>query len=89
MHQSGLKSKVEAITTTLLPVTPRGRRGRASGFQLIFGAIQVEPLWPERLVVSFQTKRDMGVYAMRGGSRSTSGTCLLISHDSASEPEKV
>ena len=34
-----------------------------------------------------QTKSDMRVYAMRGGSRFTSGTRLLIKRDCASEPE--
>ena len=44
----------------------------------MFGAMQVEPLMPDRLIVRFQTKRDTGVYAVRGGSRFTFGTRLLM-----------
>ena len=39
----------------------------------------VEPLMPDRPKVKFQTKRDTGVYAVRGWS--------IIRRDCASEPE--
>ena len=41
---------------------------------------------PDRPKVRFQTKRDTGVYAVRGRSRFASGTRLLIRRDCASEP---
>ena len=46
----------------------------------------VEPLMPDRPKVRFQTKRDTGVYAVRGWSRYASGTRLLIRSACASEP---
>ena len=46
----------------------------------------LEPLMPGRSKVRFQTKRDTGVYAVRGWLRFTSRTCLLLRHDCASEP---
>ena len=45
-----------------------------------------EPLMPDRSKVRFQTKRDTGVYAVRGWSRLASGTRLFIRRDCASEP---
>ena len=38
----------------------------------------VEPLMLDRSKLKFQTKRDTGVYAVRGQSRFASGTRLLI-----------
>ena len=49
----------------------------------------VEPLMPDRPKVTFQTKRDTGVYAVHGWSRFASRTRLLISRACASEPETV
>ena len=54
---------------------------------VIVVAIQVELLMPDRPKVRFQTKRDTGVYAVHRRSRFTSGTCVLIRRDCASEPE--
>ena len=54
---------------------------------MIFGAMQVEPLMLDRPKVRDQTKRDTGVYAVRGMLRFTSGTRLLIKLDCASELE--
>ena len=49
---------------------------------VIFGV--VEPLMPDRPKVRFQTKRDMGVYAVHARSRFAFGTRLLIRR--ASDP---
>ena len=38
----------------------------------------VEPLIPDKSKVKFHTKRDKGLYAVRGRSRFASGTRLLI-----------
>ena len=45
----------------------------------------VKPLMPDRSKLRFQTKRDTGVYAVRGRSRIASG-CLLIGRDCANKP---
>ena len=50
-----------------------------------FGAVQVEPLIPDRPKERDQTKRDTRVYTMRGRSIFTSGTRLYIRRDRGSE----
>ena len=46
----------------------------------------VEPLMPDRFQVRFQTKRDTGVYTVRGRSMFAFGTRLLIRYACASAP---
>ena len=45
----------------------------------------VEPLMSDRSKVRFHTKRDTGVYAVRGWSRFASGTRLFIRRDCVSK----
>ena len=48
---------------------------------MIFGAVQVEPIMPDRLKVRDQTRRDTGVYSVRGRSWFIFGTRLLVRLD--------
>ena len=52
----------------------------------VWGCADQESLTPDRPKVRFGTKRDTGVYAVRGRSKFTSKMRLLIRRDYASEP---